>query len=98
MTDASKANDPRDRLFALLGLACDIKDEELHFLRPDYDARIEEVICRYASVLVQKGHVMVLLYRGFLRPASSRIPSWTPDWTSSVNPGIKRVLAGCFWS
>ncbi|KAF2251561.1 HET-domain-containing protein [Trematosphaeria pertusa] len=36
VTHGFQASDPRDRLFALLGLAIDSKDSDSHLIRPDY--------------------------------------------------------------
>ncbi|KAF5577971.1 heterokaryon incompatibility protein [Fusarium pseudocircinatum] len=68
----------RDKLFAFLGLANDSDAQEL---RLNYDDTLEAIVLRYASVFVQRGHTLDLLYRaeGLL---STRFPSWIPDWTA----------------
>ncbi|KAF2129618.1 hypothetical protein P153DRAFT_431538 [Dothidotthia symphoricarpi CBS 119687] len=68
----------RDRLFALLGLACD--GDEADF-EPDYKSSLEEVLLRFARVFVRQGRGMQLLYLAGLNNRSHRFPSWIPDWT-----------------
>jgi hypothetical protein len=80
--DKSEATDPRDRLFALLGLANDGDDE---YFRPDYNEQVESVVRRFAMAFVRKGQGMRVLYHAGLPPEPSPLPSWVPDWTM---PGL----------
>lgn len=84
-TKHSEATDSRDRLFALLSLANDLSDEERNFLRPNYDEPVKHVACRYASVFVQKGQCMNMLYDIVLQSSPS-MPSWMPNWFSKFQP------------
>ncbi len=68
----------RDRYFAILGLAGDGNEEDFE---PDYDSPLEDIVLRFARVLVRQGRGMQLLYRAGLRAGFSRFPSWIPDWT-----------------
>lgn len=68
----------RDRLFALLGLACD--GDELEF-EPDYESSFGHVLLRYAHGFVRQGRGMQMLYRAGLDRKSDRFPSWIPNWT-----------------
>jgi hypothetical protein len=77
----SEATNPRDRLFAFLGLA---KDGDDSSLRPNYDESVELVFLRYAKHFVRNGDGMKLLYEA--AGVSNReisIPSWAPDWTKT---------------
>jgi hypothetical protein len=49
-----EATDPRDKVFALLGLANDIGDQndQLHGLLPDYTTTKDEVYCNFARDLI----------------------------------------------
>jgi hypothetical protein len=89
--EAAEATNPRDRLFALLSLACDLNEKELQQLRPDYEEEVKDVVCRYASVLVGKGKCMEILYNAFLEPNPYNLPSWVGDWITPVNPISKKT-------
>jgi hypothetical protein len=88
--EAAEATNPRDRLFALLSLTNDLDEEELRLLRPSYTEEVKCVVCRYASVLVQKGYCMKILYHAFLQPEPNGLPSWVGDWITPVNPISKK--------
>jgi hypothetical protein len=68
----------RDRLFALLGLACDGNEADFE---PDYNSPLEAVVLKFARVFVRQGRGMQLLSRAGLNDRSDRFPSWIPDWT-----------------
>jgi len=75
---AFKASDPRDVLYALLGLLGmdDIPEE----LLPDYGLPVSQVFERYTVYLVEYAK-----YIGFLDTCTKQMsdaPSWVPDWTS----------------
>lgn len=89
MFSASEATDPRDRLFALLGLAKDGDDENF---RPDYNEPVESVVQRFALAFVQKGEGMKALYLAGLSSKPSPLPSWVPDWTI---PGLIQRTSLC---
>lgn len=77
----SEASNPRDRLFAFLGLAADGDESSL---RPDYDESVESVFLRYAKYFVTKGHGIKLLYQAAgISAREIQVPSWVPDWTQS---------------
>ena len=75
---SSESTLTRDRLFAMLGLACDGNEADFE---PDYQSPLEQVLLRYAHVFVRQGRGMQLLYRAGLNDNSHRFPSWIPDWT-----------------
>ncbi|GAB1318118.1 hypothetical protein MFIFM68171_08328 [Madurella fahalii] len=67
----------RDHYFAMLGLASDAADPRFD---PDYDAPFDQIARRYASVYVERGRALELLYQAG-GEEGSRFPSWIPDWT-----------------
>ena len=73
----SEVTNPRDRLFAFLGLAL---DGDAFSLRPSYDESIESVFLRYARYFIETGDGFRLLSHssGILNKELS-IPSWAPD-------------------
>lgn len=78
----TKATLKCDKLFALLGLASDVDDEEFN---PDYDTELGKVLRRYAEKFVKKGRALDLLYRAGMAK-SSLTSSWIPDWTGDEFP------------
>jgi len=91
MMEAAEASEPRDRLFALLSLADDLNEEERQLLRPDYQEPVKSIFCRYASLLVRKGHGMEILYTAFLEPEPYGLPSWAGNWITPVLPLNKKA-------
>ena len=85
-TEEAEATDTRDRLFALLGLANDLSEQDRQMLRPNYNEAVEQTICRYASVLIRKGHCLEILYRASLKENTPSLPSWVGSWTLSTSP------------
>lgn len=73
---AFKATDPRDQLYALLGLLRQprIPDD----LQPDYSLAVERVYHRYAAFLLE--HTKDLRILDFQRRQITGVPSWVPDW------------------
>lgn len=75
----TRATLQRDKLFALLGLACDAAEPEFY---PDYRAPLEVIVRRYAGVFIRRGGALELLYRA--GSSSARFPSWVPDWITNT--------------
>jgi hypothetical protein len=72
-----EASDPRDRIYALLGLAEDAED----FPPPDYQLSVADVYRSFASIFVTKGHGADLLSLTSSPVAKDQAyPSWVPDW------------------
>ena len=69
--------DPRDRIYALLGLAVDGEDP---LLLPDYRLSPEEVFLRTATCLIVKRNSLELLYGLSLPRLHSSLPSWVPSF------------------
>lgn len=79
---ASKATWRRDRYFALMGVAEDVKGDEPE-LRPDYVSPIETVVSRVGSWLWKNGHgPAILLTGGLLQQSGIKVPSWVPDFAA----------------
>ncbi|KAJ9636371.1 hypothetical protein H2199_008046 [Coniosporium tulheliwenetii] len=83
------ATDPRDRLFALLGIS---KERDEPRLRPDYDEAPEETLRRYAQFISEGPDCMELLYDDRRRDEDDESPSWIPDWLrSGFGIGVGRL-------
>jgi hypothetical protein len=79
---AFDVTDPRDQLYALLGLlgTDDIPED----LQPDYALPVARVLHRYAAYLVE--HTKDLRFLCFGKKQITGAPSWVPDWRR-VNMG-----------
>lgn len=82
-----RATDPRDKIFGILGLACDT--EQLG-IRPDYFKSCEEVYINAAQKLLQHGHTDILAFSQFPKHYKN-LPTWVPDWTTAV----QQPCGGC---
>lgn len=79
--------DPRDRIFGLLGIA---EDAKMIGLRPDYHKSCLEIYTDIARKLIQAGYVDILALSQFPKTVFG-LPSWVPDWASSINEPIGDV-------
>ena len=76
-----QATDPRDEIFALLGISSDAGTAAPN---PDYRESVIVVFIAYARYLLLKGSPLVLHAASI--PTSrhrTEFPSWVPDWSSS---------------
>ena len=76
-----KATDPRDKIFALLGLATDAADPVLH---PNYRATAREVFTASSSYMMTTNKSLRILHiagLGWSRQILD-LPSWVPDWSA----------------
>jgi hypothetical protein len=73
----ARATVPRDKIFALLSLACD--NHALFYA--DYESEFEDLIRRFARGFIEQGEAMHLLSRSGSGKAY-RFCSWIPDWTA----------------
>jgi hypothetical protein len=92
-TRSTEATDPRDRFFALLSLPRDLTSSDIELLRPNYDEDLKATICRYASVLINKGHCMDILYRSRIAETPPGLPSTFGYWATQKR---KTEWAGTF--
>jgi hypothetical protein len=78
-TTSSLATDPRDKIFAILGLSFDWK----HFIpEPSYVNSKLEVFTALASAMLLSKEPLDLIYlRSANRRPDHELPSWVPDWT-----------------
>ncbi|CAH0051667.1 unnamed protein product [Clonostachys solani] len=99
-----ESTDPRDKIYALLGLATDITythDGEAAEIKgqqnadppqPDYLKSVSDVYYEYACFFIESGQWCDVLHSAALnRLGNTRLadlPSWVPDWTSSRSGGL----------
>lgn len=84
------SSDPRDKIFALLGLAADREELERLGVLPDYSKSCKEIYTAVMVVLLQQGHMSLLSFCQMpkLQPG---LPSWVPDWSRSVTDMLQDV-------
>lgn len=93
-----EASDPRDKLFALSGLATGTQREAG---KPDYDISVDEAYIRFVNAIIESERTLNILghcqetarnlqsWSSFkILPSSffpkRTLPSWTPDWTLNL--------------
>jgi hypothetical protein len=86
------SSDPRDKIFALLGLTSDRKDLSERGVNPDYTKSCRDVYTIATSVLLQQGHVSLLsLVQPHQSSAHGNLPSWVPDWYQPITVPLQIV-------
>ncbi|KAF5847637.1 hypothetical protein GGP41_000363 [Bipolaris sorokiniana] len=97
---AYECKDPRDKLYAALGMAMDVNEDDII---PDYTKPLSAVYVDVAKFCISKSNTHRLDFLGeVLRSAPGTVfeyqherllPSWTPDWTfrASFHP-LEKVL------
>lgn len=84
-----ETSDPRDRVYALLGLADDAKQLGI---RPNYSLSCAEVYVNTAMALIQDHGLIVLSYCSFGRREKvlrQEVPSWSPDLSKTVTDPLR---------
>ena len=73
------STNPRDKLYALLGLAY---DSEIFIPEPNYGLSVEQIFIDFAKMLVRKGLPLDFIYlRSSHRRVPNSLPSWVVDWS-----------------
>ena len=73
------ASDPRDKVFALLGLA---NQSGTVAISADYSTNVQDVYMHVARyVLLTNNDLSIFSFAGLGRADLPRLPSWVPDWT-----------------
>ncbi|RBR22060.1 hypothetical protein FVER53590_30327 [Fusarium verticillioides] len=82
-----KATDDRDKVFALLGLAKDIKT-----IKPKYSLSTVEVYRSTVTDLIKHSGSLIALSGDMKRKNSGGIPSWIPDWSVGMEEPDRRRM------
>jgi hypothetical protein len=79
-----EASDPRDRIFAFLGMSADAADL---CIVPDYSKTKSQVFTEVAMALIQQMGLEVLTWCHPKAPPREDcyLPSWAPDWSSAFS-------------
>ncbi|KAK2814133.1 hypothetical protein FQN50_000537 [Emmonsiellopsis sp. PD_5] len=90
---SSKASDPRDKVFALLGLMCRNgasanSKPRAAMIKADYTKAIEDVYREAAAYIITDEQSLKVLTNEY--PPNAReiqnMPSWVPDWSANSKP------------
>jgi Heterokaryon incompatibility protein (HET) len=82
LSRTSEATDPRDRVYALLGLTSDNASKAIE---PDYTQSVADVFTMTTIQIIQHEKSLSVLshVENFAwRPKAPELPSWIPDWAS----------------
>jgi hypothetical protein len=71
------STDPRDKIYALLGLVSDA-DEFMDLVSYQPEDTYSLVYQRFAKKLIEKGHLTEILRLSGMMPISAQVPSWVP--------------------
>ncbi|KAJ2898048.1 HET-domain-containing protein [Zalerion maritima] len=93
-----RATDPRDRVFALLGI---VTDEDRAAVRPDYAADAAALYVAVAWYFVRStGCLGILEHAGCFGRNIDLLPSWAPDWSITLPENymsLVDVCHGAYW-
>ncbi|KAM5349851.1 hypothetical protein ACJ41O_006356 [Fusarium nematophilum] len=94
----AKATDPRDKVYALLGISSGFSKRRL---APDYTLPLGAVYVQTAKALSKVDGLSRLAFLSFVqhsnRRLSSDLPSWVPDWRDALHAPWLIYNSG-FWS
>lgn len=78
-----RATDPRDHIYALLGIASNT--EQLGII-PDYNKSVEDIYTEVTGKILEHNFDLLLMSQ---RGKSQQVPSWVPDWRQDLkeSPG-----------
>ena len=85
-----ESTDPRDKIFALLGLAADREELEDLGVFPDYTKSYEQTYATAMAAMLQQGHLS-LLSLCQTHGSPRHLPSWIPDWSKSITDMLQDV-------
>jgi hypothetical protein len=83
-----EATDPRDKVFAILGL---VVDNHKCLLSPDYSLSMVDVYTAATLDIIRHEESLDILLAANGLDRSNGLPSWVPDWRSTANtrrPGL----------
>ncbi|CAN9138058.1 unnamed protein product [Alternaria alternata] len=85
------STDPRDKVFAVLGLVGETKDG-YSTMAPDYRKSMEQVYREIArEIIIKEGRMDILLAASGVN-SNAELPSWVPDWRSEATTGRPILL------
>lgn len=85
-----ESTNPRDKVFALLGLADDQEELETLGVFPDYKTSTAEVYTATMAALLQQKHISMLSICR-VSGVQTDLPSWVPDWSGPLPETLQDV-------
>ncbi|KAI0428161.1 HET-domain-containing protein [Xylaria sp. FL1042] len=80
-----EATDPRDKIYALLGLTCDGASFTEHVSYAPWDSK-EKIFAKFARLFVKRNEGIDVLLQAGLRDEKDEWPSWVPHWENLERP------------
>lgn len=81
-----KCSDPRDKIFAMLGLIYQ------NNISPDYRVSVESVYTGITAYMIQHCQTMDVLALAGTKGKEFNVPSWVPDWSQNLTLSFPRDL------
>jgi hypothetical protein len=75
------ATDPRDKVFAMLGIATDVSSRKFK-VEADYSKNTKEVYLNLAKGMIESGNLYPLDIPRMIETDSAFLPSWVPNWNA----------------
>lgn len=101
------ATDPRDKVYAFLGLSHRRDEQDPRSdITPDYTRDVELLYCYTAKLIMHESVTLSMLCHVQRRPLSSSLPSWVPDWREpaairilgETRPGRRPIYTSLKWT
>jgi len=90
-TYQTEATDPKDKIFALLGLC---HDGPTYVPVPNYKQPLEEIIADMSRAMMSFERSLDLMcFKGKSLQEDSRLPSWTPNWVNLWSGSLHSMTA-----
>jgi hypothetical protein len=89
MTRSHQSTDLQDKVFAFLGIAVDIEDQDEPHLRPNYDIPTEEVYRNLAVFHLKQRTALGILTVTRHTQSGSDLPSWVSNWNVDAQMPIQ---------
>jgi Heterokaryon incompatibility protein (HET) len=80
--NSAKTSDPRDSVYALLGLTSDARELGIE---PDYRKSCQSLFEDVASAILIKQKLIRILHACQFPKRQPNLPSWVPDWSSNLD-------------
>jgi len=79
-----QSTDPRDKIYALLGVTPNRARPEISAFSPDYGIESSELYTKVASYYLHEQNMLEILHDCQGPNAMQELPSWAPDWSTEL--------------